>query len=290
MRWEMGRRSRNVEDRRGMGPAGFGRGARVGGIGGLGIVAVALIAMFLGVDPSLILNTIPLGDDQPAMVERNQPGPGGDVQAEFVSAVLAQTEDSWSGIFAQLGERYQEPQLVLFEGAVQSACGMAGSATGPFYCPADRKVYLDLSFFDELERRFGAPGDFAQAYVIAHEIGHHVQTLLGITAEVERLRRQVGGAQANQLSVMMELQADCFAGVWARDAHDARQILESGDIEEGLGAASAVGDDRIQAATRGYVVPDAFTHGSSAQRMSWFRRGLETGDINACDTFRADQL
>lgn len=290
MRWEMGRRSRNVEDRRGMGRARFGRGARVGGIGGLGLVAVVLIAMFLGVDPSLILDAVPVGDERPAVVEPGEPRPGDDQAVDFVSAVLAETEDSWNGIFAQRGLRYEEPRLVLFEGAVQSACGIAGSATGPFYCPADRRVYLDLSFFDELERRFGAPGDFAQAYVIAHEIGHHVQTLLGITAEVERLRRQVGPADANRLSVMMELQADCFAGVWARDAHEARQILESGDIEEGLRAASAVGDDRIQAATRGYVVPDAFTHGSSEQRMRWFRRGLETGDPEACDAFSADRL
>jgi predicted metalloprotease len=289
MRWEIGRRSQNVEDRRGMGPAGFGRGVRVGGMGGLGILAVALIAMFLGVDPSVILNSVPMQQTEPAVV-RGGPPPGGDREADFVSAVLAQTEDSWSAIFAQAGRRYQEPQLVLFNGGVQSACGIAGSATGPFYCPGDQKLYIDLSFFDELDQRFGAPGDFAQAYVIAHEVGHHVQTLLGITGEVDRMRRQVDQAAANRLSVMMELQADCFAGVWARRTHETQGMLERGDVEEGLGAASAVGDDRIQKATRGYVVPDAFTHGSSQQRMRWFTQGLESGDINACDTFNAPQL
>lgn len=289
MRWQMGRRSSNVEDRRGM---RMGRGVQVGGIGGLGIVALALIAMFLGVDPSVVLNSIPLdeGSTETAAVPRAPAPPGSDPQADFVSAVLAQTEDTWRETFAQMGHRYQDPQLVLFEGRVSSACGIAGSATGPFYCPADQKLYLDLSFFDELDRRFGAPGDFAQAYVIAHEVGHHVQTLLGITEQVDRLRRQVGQAEANQLSVMMELQADCLAGMWAARTNRDQRILEPGDIEEGLSAASAVGDDRIQAATRGYVVPDAFTHGSSAQRVRWFRRGLESGSIEACDTFNADQL
>jgi hypothetical protein len=189
-----------------------------------------------------------------------------------------------------MGRQYQPPRLVLFEGQVQSACGIAGSATGPFYCPADQQVYLDTSFFAELERRFGAPGDFARAYVIAHEVGHHVQTLLGITQEVDRLRRQVDRATGNQLSVMVELQADCFAGVWARHTEERARVLEPGDIEEGLGAASAVGDDRIQQRTRGYVVPDAFTHGSSEQRARWFTRGLQTGDVNACDTFNAERL
>jgi predicted metalloprotease len=289
MRWEMGRRSQNVEDRRGTGPAGFGRGVRVGGMGGLGILAVTLIAMFLGVDPSVILNSVPMQPTEPAVVQGGRP-PAGDRQADFVSAVLAQTEDTWGGIFTQAGRRYQEPQLVLFNGGVQSACGIAGSATGPFYCPGDQKLYLDLSFFDELDQRFGAPGDFAQAYVIAHEVGHHVQTLLGITEQVDRMRRQTDQATANRLSVMMELQADCFAGVWARRTHETQGVLERGDVEEGLGAASAVGDDRIQQATRGYVVPDAFTHGSSQQRMRWFTQGLESGDLNTCDTFNASQL
>ena len=291
MRWQMGRRSENVEDRRGMGGGGLGRGVQVGGLGGLGIVAVALIAMFLGIDPSVVLNSIPM-DDQgstSATVPRSGP-PAGDRQADFVSAVLAQTEDAWQAQFAQMGRSYQDPQLVLFDGQVSSACGIAGSATGPFYCPGDHKLYLDMSFFDELDRRFGAPGDFAQAYVIAHEVGHHVQTLLGVTGEVDRLRRQLGRAEANQLSVMTELQADCFAGVWARQANQTQQILEPGDIEEGMRAASAVGDDRIQKASQGYVVPDAFTHGSSEQRMRWFKRGLDSGGIEACDTFNAAQL
>jgi predicted metalloprotease len=292
MRWQMGRRSQNIEDRRGMSPAGFGRGARVGGIGGLGLVAVMLIGLFFGVDPGLILNSLPVDpgfSEPPAMEERRAP-PGEDQQAAFVSTVLAQTEDTWDAIFAQSGQSYQPPQLVLFSGAVQSACGMAGSATGPFYCPADQKVYLDLSFFEELEQRFGAPGDFAQAYVIAHEVGHHIQTLLGVTSQVDRLRRQVGTGDANQLSVMMELQADCLAGVWARHTEAREQVLEQGDLEEGMRAASAVGDDRIQRRTQGYVVPDAFTHGSSEQRMRWFRVGLESGDVDACDTFNAGRL
>lgn len=291
MRWQMGRRSQNVEDRRGMGSAGLGRGVRVGGAGGLGIIAIALIAMFLGVDPSLILNNLPMDEGYAPPPQQERPvQPGQESGPDFVSAVLAQTEDSWNGIFAGMGRQYQQPQLVLFDGGVQSACGMAGSATGPFYCPGDRKVYVDLSFFDELEQRFGAPGDFAQAYVIAHEVGHHVQTLLGITQEVSRMRGQMGQAEGNQLSVMVELQADCFAGVWAQHTEAREQVLEPGDIEEGLGAASAVGDDRIQRRTQGYVVPDAFTHGSSAQRARWFTRGLESGDIKACDTFNAEQL
>jgi uncharacterized protein len=292
MRWQMGRRSRNIEDRRGTMPAGFGRGARAGGIGGLGLLALVLIGMFLGVDPGTILNTLPMdgGYAEPPAVEQQQGPAGSDPQAEFVAAVLAQTEDSWDGIFAAMGQRYQQPQLVLFDGAVQSACGIAGAATGPFYCPADRRVYLDLSFFRELEQRFGAPGDFAQAYVIAHEVGHHVQTLLGITGQVDRLRRQVSQAEGNQLSVMMELQADCFAGVWARHTEERAQVLEEGDLEEGLRAASAVGDDRIQRRSQGYVVPEAFTHGSAEQRMRWFRSGLESGDVDACDTFNAPRL
>ena len=292
MRWQMGRRSQNIEDRRGMGGPGFGRGARVAGGGGLGIVAIALIAMFLGVDPALILNTLPMdeGFGPPMTEEARRAPPPGDEAAEFVSAVLAQTEDSWAGILAARGQAYEPPQLVLFDGSVQSACGISGAATGPFYCPADRKVYIDLSFFTELEKRFGAGGDFAQAYVIAHEIGHHVQTLFGITQEVSRLRQRTDTRSANQLSVMAELQADCFAGVWAAHTEARTQVLEPGDVEEGINAASAVGDDRIQAQMGGRVVPDAFTHGSAAQRARWFMRGLETGDIDACDTFGAERL
>jgi predicted metalloprotease len=289
MRWQMGRRSQNIEDRRGMSPVGMGRGVRMGGIGGLGVLALALVAMFLGVDPSIILSGIPSGEPEPAVVRGTSP-PGDDQSAQFVSVVLAQTEDTWTDIFTQGGQTYRQPRLVLFDNAVQSACGMAGSATGPFYCPADQKVYLDTSFFRELDQRFGAPGDFAAAYVIAHEVGHHVQTLLGISRQVTQMRQQADEATSNRLSVMMELQADCFAGVWAQHTDEMQGVLEQGDVEEGLAAASAVGDDRIQRSTRGYVVPDAFTHGSSQQRMRWFRQGFQTGDINSCDTFNAPQL
>jgi len=291
MRWQMGRRSQNIEDRRGMAPVGMGRGAKAGGIGGAGILVLALIAMLLGVNPLTILSGIPGGGfGEPESVPSGRAPAANDEDAQFVSAVLAQTEDAWGEIFRQGGQTYRQPSLVLFEGAVQSACGMAGSATGPFYCPADQKVYLDTSFFRELDQKFGAPGDFAAAYVIAHEVGHHVQTLLGISRQVSDLRQRSDEATANRLSVMMELQADCFAGVWARHVDDTQGILEEGDIEEGMAAASAVGDDRIQKSTRGYVVPDAFTHGSSQQRMRWFRQGLQTGDANGCDTFSAPQL
>lgn len=291
MRWQMGRRSENIEDRRGMSPGGMGRGIRVGGAGGLGILAIALVAMFLGVDPSIILNSIPgdVGGSQPDMAPRSAPAPG-DTGADFVSAVLAQTEDTWTDIFTQAGQRYQDPQLVLFDGSVESACGMAAAATGPFYCPGDRKVYLDLSFFRELQQRFGASGDFADAYVIAHEVGHHVQTLLGTSDQVARARNQADKATANALSVRLELQADCYAGIWARHMQDRGNVVEDGDIEEALNAASAVGDDRIQKATRGYVVPESFTHGSAQQRMRWFKQGLQSDDPNSCDTFNAAQL
>jgi predicted metalloprotease len=289
MRWEIGRRSQNVEDRRGMGPAGFGRGVRVGGMGGLGILAVALIAMFLGVDPSVILNSVPMQQTEPAVV-RGGPPPGGDRVADFVSAVLAQTEDSWSAIFAQAGRRYQEPQLVLFNGGVQSACGIAGSATGPFYCPGDQKLYIDLSFFDELDQRFGAPGDFAQAYVIAHEVGHHVQNLMGITDQMEKARARVSEREYNALSVRLELQADCFAGIWAHHNHKSQAILEPGDVEEALNAAAAIGDDALQRKSQGHVVPDSFTHGTSAQRQRWFNAGLQSGNVQSCDTFKSASL
>ena len=206
------------------------------------------------------------------------------------SVVLAETEETWNELFAQMGRQYEEPVLVLFNGAIQSACGLADTAVGPFYCPGDHKVYLDLGFFDELRQRFGASGDFAEAYVIAHEVGHHVQTLLGISPRVEAMQRQLGDAGANQLSVRLELQADCFAGVWAARADASRQILEAGDVDEALNAANAIGDDRMQRRAQGYVVPDSFTHGTSAQRVHWFRRGLETGDVQGCDTFSADRL
>ena len=267
------------------------RGVKVGGISGLGLVALVVVGMFLGVDPSVILQQI--GQTAPSIsetVEQSARPAGNEDMRNFVAVVLAETEDVWSDVFQKAGRQYQEPKLVLFSGAVESACGMARPATGPFYCPADQKVYLDLVFFEELHSRFGASGDFAQAYVIAHEVGHHVQTLLGITQKVTQLQSRSGTADRNKLSVMVELQADCLAGVWANNAQKRRNILEAGDIEEGLNAASAVGDDRIQKRTQGYVVPDGFTHGSSAQRVRWFKRGFEQGTFQACNTFDADRL
>jgi len=296
MRWQLGRRSQNVEDRRGGSGGGFSmpggmrmsRGARRGGLGGIGLIVFVLIAMFLGVDPSMLFqdSTVATG---PETIETPRSG-AGDELSDFVSVVLADTEDTWHELFDRMGGRYREPTLVLFSGQVGSACGYASAATGPFYCPADQKVYIDLGFYRDLRERFRAPGDFAQAYVIAHEVGHHVQNLLGIAGEVQKLRGQVSETEANALSVMMELQADCFAGIWAHHAHEARQILEEGDVEEGLNAAAAIGDDRMQRRTQGYVVPDAFTHGSSEQRVRWFREGLAGGDLEACNTFEAERL
>jgi len=286
MRWESGRRSKNVEDRR-----GFRVSPRMAAGGGIGTLLLVLVVVFLGGDPSVVVQQgLPPGGGVSAPTEPYQGSAAEERLADFVSVVLADTEDTWQAIFRRGGQRYEEPNLVLFSGAVESACGFAQAAVGPFYCPPDRKVYLDLSFFQDLQARFGAPGDFAQAYVVAHEIGHHVQNLLGIADRVNELRRRVDETQANQLSVMMELQADCLAGIWANNAQRARQILEEGDIEEGLNAASAIGDDRLQRRSRGYVTPDSFTHGSSAQRMRWFKRGLVSGDIGQCDTFDAKTL
>jgi predicted metalloprotease len=279
-------RSSNIEDRRGM---SVGRGVAGGGIG---IVVIVLIAMFLGVDPGMILQSgitegpAP-GAQQP--VESRAPSRE-DKQADFVAVVLGSTEDIWTDIFARGGRTYRKPTLVLFTGAVNSACGYAQAAVGPFYCPADQKLYIDLAFYRDLQDRFKAPGDFAQAYVIAHEVGHHVQNLLGIAERVNGMQQRSSKQQANALSVRMELQADCFAGVWAAHANQKRRLLEPGDVEEGLGAAAAVGDDRIQMASRGYVSPESFTHGSAQQRMRWFRRGLDTGDLKNCDAFAAAQL
>ena len=277
MRWESGRRSSNVEDRRGIGGAGL-----IGG-GGIGMLILVLLVSFItGTNPLELLQQMPqtpAGETGPAGAP-----PADDQQAQMVSAVLADTEDTWGQIFAQNGSQYQEPVLVLFEGSVQSACGMASSAVGPFYCPADQKVYIDLSFFRDLDRRFGAPGDFAQAYVVAHEVGHHIQTLLGVSSKVNQMRQRTSETQANQLSVLQELQADCYAGVWGNHA-GRRDWLEDGDVEEGLRAAAAIGDDRLQRQSQGYVVPESFTHGSSEQRQQWLRRGLQTGDIRQCDTF-----
>jgi len=219
-----------------------------------------------------------------------QTGGARDEQAEFVSVVLGDTEDTWGEIFSQAGQRYQPPTLVLFTDVVRSACGMAQSAMGPFYCPLDQKVYIDLGFYRDLQQRFRAPGDFAQAYVIAHEVGHHIQTLLGISQQVQKQRERMSQEMGNQLSVRLELQADCFAGVWAHHAHRSRQLLEEGDVEEGLNAAAAIGDDRLQRQTQGTVVPESFTHGSSEQRVRWFRRGFESGSVNNCDTFNARTL
>jgi uncharacterized protein len=280
MRWEFGRRSRNVEDRRGIGisPPVVG--------GGIGTVILFLIATFLGVDPAILEQNIPTDRTYPDSTQSTTP-PANDQMADFVSVVLADTEDTWHGIFRQAGQTYREPTLVLFSGAVESGCGYAEAAMGPFYCPLDEKVYIDLSFYQDLKNRFQAPGDFAQAYVIAHEVGHHVQNLLGISDKVRAVQRQVSEVEANQLSVRQELQADCFAGVWAHHADRSRQILETGDIEEALNAASSIGDDRLQKQTRGYVVPESFTHGSSAQRVRWFKRGLQTGEPAQCNTFAA---
>jgi uncharacterized protein len=282
MRWGTGRRSQNIEDRR-------GRGAPLAIGGGLGTVALLILALVFGFDPSVVLQGGPPPDTTGA---RDAPAtsPGTDPLRDFVAVVLADTEDVWRAVFTQMNREYRDPTLVLFAGSVQSACGIAGSAVGPFYCPGDQKLYLDLDFFRTLRDRFRAPGDFAQAYVIAHEVGHHVQTLLGISERVQAQRQRVGKAEGNALSVRQELQADCLAGVWAHHANQARQVLEEGDIEEALGAAAAIGDDRLQRRGQGQVVPESFTHGTSAQRVRWFQRGLAGGDVGRCDTFRASTL
>jgi hypothetical protein len=285
MRWQMGRRSTNVEDRRGLG----GRG--IAGLGGGGLLILVVIAVLTGTNPlELLQQATPTGYGVDPSVSSENFSAEEQELADFTSAVLADTEDTWRVLFEQAGRTYQEPALVLYTGAVQSACGFAQSAVGPFYCPGDAKVYLDLSFFEDLRSRHGAPGDFAQAYVIAHEIGHHVQRLLGIMDQVNAARESVDEAEANELSVRLELQADFLAGVWAHHAHQARQILEPGDIEEALNAASQIGDDRLQMEAQGYVVPDAFTHGTAAQRARWFQRGYQTGDLAEGDTFNAPSL
>lgn len=285
VRWAGGRRSGNVEDRRGM---GGGRLAIGGGVGGL---VILLLAMLFGADPLALLRQVQ--NDPTVLQTPGQPGAPGqgipDEAREFISVVLAETEDVWHEQFRRMGREYAEPRLVLFTDQVESACGVAGASVGPFYCPSDDQIYLDLGFFEQLER-LGGPGDFAQAYVVAHEVGHHVQDLLGITDQVHSLQRQVSREEANQLSVRVELQADFFAGVWAHHTERMSQMIEPGDIEEALQAASAIGDDRLQRRSQGYVVPDAFTHGSSAQRVAWFRRGYETGDPAQGDTFGEGSL
>ncbi|HEX2526481.1 MAG TPA: neutral zinc metallopeptidase [Geminicoccus sp.] len=288
MEWRSGRRSVNVDDRRGAGGiGGMGRGPmRVGGaVGGLGLVAVLVVSWALGVDPSLILGAIEGGGEQTESAGPRPTSQAEDQLADFSRVVLASTEDTWNQVFQQDGQAYQEPRLVLFTDSTQSACGYAQGATGPFYCPGDQQVYLDLGFFNELATRFGAPGDFAQAYVIAHEVGHHVQNLLGILPRVHEAQAQMDQASANALSVRVELQADCLAGVWASHADRERGVLEAGDVEEALGAAASVGDDRIMRAAGRRASPESFTHGSSEQRVEWFTRGLQTGDVSACNTF-----
>ena len=277
------RESGNVEDRRGIGRGGLAVG------GGLGTIALVVLGLLFGVDPSQILNGG--GEVQSPPQQTSRPGapPQNDEQSRFVRQVLGTTEDVWGDIFKRNGEAYREPTLQLFTGQTPTACGQGSAAVGPFYCPADEKVYIDLSFYDELRSRFRAPGDFAQAYVIAHEVGHHVQNLLGTSDKVTRLQRRASEAQANQLSVRLELQADCYAGVWGFYSKQ-RNILDPGDLEEALGAATAIGDDKLQRQAQGYVVPDSFTHGSSEQRVRWFRAGFDSGDVRRCDTFSTRSL
>lgn len=281
MRTDNQRRSSNIEDR---------RGSRFpGGKGGLGVgvIVIALVAAYFGIDPQLALQTANQlqGGGQPVQTGPVTESASEAAARELVSVVLADTEDTWKAIFARGGASYREPTLVLFRDATSTSCGTGQAAMGPFYCSADEKVYIDLSFYDELHNRFQAPGDFAQAYVIAHEVGHHVQHLLGISGKVQKKRQQVSEAEGNALSVKLELQADCLAGVWAHHAQRSRQLLEGGDLEEALTAATAIGDDTLQKNAQGYAVPDSFTHGSSAQRVQWFRTGMDSGELDACDTF-----
>lgn len=283
VRWKGRKQSAHVEDRRGRGSA-----PKLAG-GGIGLLVLVGVGLFLGVDPGTLMQVVQTQQQAPGRA----PSGGGeleDEQAQFVAVVLADTEDTWNDVFRQAGRSYQEPELVLFSGSVRSACGFAQAAMGPFYCPADQKVYIDLSFYSDLQNRFRAPGDFAQAYVIAHEVGHHVQTLLGISEQVQRQKSQLSKVEANRLSVRQELQADCLAGIWAHHADRTRDLLERGDIEEGLNAASAIGDDRLQKQSQGYVTPESFTHGSSAQRVKWFKQGYASGDVNQCDTFGEGKL
>jgi hypothetical protein len=286
MKWEGNRQSDNVEDRRGDGAPMLG-GRSIG----IGTIVVALIGGWvLGINPLTLLGVLSGGGSVVQAPAPAQAPPAHDTMAQFVSTVLADTEDVWGPIFQQGGGTYREPRLVLFRGAVPTACGTGQAAMGPFYCPGDQKVYIDLSFYDQLKNQLGAPGDFAQAYVIAHEVGHHVQHLLGISGQVEQMRGRVSQVAYNRLSVKLELQADCLAGVWAHHADQQRHILEQGDIEEAMNAAAKIGDDALQRAQTGQVVPDSFTHGTSAQRQRWFRTGLQSGSVQACDTFSAASL
>ena len=293
MKWEGNRESDNVEDRRDESGGGASGGFLGGRSIGIGTIVVALLGGWVfGINPLTILNVLS-GGAPPAQVQQQAPAhrpPADDRMAKFVSTVLADTEDVWKDVFAKGGATYQEPRLVLFRGATQTACGQGQSAMGPFYCPGDQKVYIDLDFYETLTKRLGAPGEFAQAYVVAHEVGHHVQNLLGISAKVDKMRGQVSKADYNVLSVKLELQADCFAGVWAYHANQSRQILQGGDIESAMNAAAKIGDDALQRASGGAVVPESFTHGTSAQRQRWFNTGITTGSVKSCDTFSARNL
>ena len=292
MKWEGNRESANVEDRR-SGGGGAGLGGLLGGRGiGIGTIVVALVGGWIfGINPLTILGALS-GGAPPAQVQQGpaQRPPADDRMATFVSTVLADTEDVWKDVFSRSGSTYQEPRLVLFRGATATACGQGQSAMGPFYCSADQKVCIDLGFYETLQKKLGAPGDFAQAYVIAHEVGHHVQNLLGISGKMDQMRGRVGKVEYNAMSVRLELQADCFAGVWANHAQRARNILEQGDVEEAMNAAAKIGDDALQGGRNGAVVPESFTHGSSAQRVRWFNTGLQQGSVKACDTFSARNL
>jgi predicted metalloprotease len=281
MLWQGQRESENVDDARGSG------GGRLVMGGGIGTVILVVLYLVLGGDPQALFNSQQAQLPQSAQIDTQAPR---DDASKFVAVVLADTEDAWNAVFRQMGRNYQEPRLVLFTDVIQSGCGFASGATGPFYCPQDRRVYIDLGFFRQLQERLGAGGDFAEAYVIAHEVGHHVQKLLGITDRVDAARRRASEAESNRLSVRLELQADFLAGVWALYADRVKHIVEAGDIEEAIRAAAAVGDDRLQSRSRGYVVPDSFTHGTSEQRVRWFRRGYETGDLSQGDTFNAREL
>ena len=289
MKWEGERQSDNVEDRRG-GGGGFGIGGR--GIG-IGTIVIALLAWgVFGINPLTTIGVLSGGGGSPQIVQQGpaKAPPADDRNAAFVSTVLASTEDVWGQIFQQGGARYQQPRLVLFRGATPTACGTGQSAMGPFYCPGDQKVYLDMNFFDTMTRQLGAPGEFARAYVVAHEVGHHVQNLLGVTGKVDSMRGRISETQQNQLSVRLELQADCYAGIWANRSQQAKQWLDADDIESAVNAAQQIGDDTLQKRGQGYAVPDSFTHGSSAQRVRWFMQGYKSGSMKACDTFNAQGL
>ena len=285
MKWQLGRRSSNVEDRRGQGIGAKG----IGGLGIGGVLVVVVISMLMGKDPTEILGQV--AQQQQGVPAQAQSAPVDDEASQFVGSVLGSTEDTWNKVFKASGSQYPAPKLVLFSGAVASACGNATSAVGPFYCPGDQQVYLDTSFFEEMRAKLGGGGDFAEAYVIAHEVGHHVQTITGVSGKIDAQRARGGNVEGdNGLLVRQELQADCYAGVWANQAQQQNKWMESGDVEEALNTASAIGDDRLQKQSRGTVVPDSFTHGTSEQRVRWFRNGFESGDPARCDTFKATQL